>query len=292
MSAQRSADRVVDELNHNKPAIMIANGFQDSLLDPSSLVSFFDKLTTPKRLQLATGDHGGPEWTGILGQPNPTVQAAAKWLDHYLNGTKNGVTDAAQVVLQNSETGASQTYSSWPANSETLQLGRPGAPNSITTTSTPTWSQALTTGSDGGANVPATQGLYGGADYRQTTVSSGAIRSGQAYVWNGAATPDSVQVTGLPALSVHVRTSAPSVTLFAYLYDVTGAGAATLMTYAPATVSSGAVSITLRPVSWTVSAGHHLMLVVDTADPAYGPAEAAGSTVTLSSPGALSFATG
>lgn len=290
LSAERSADRVVAGLNRNHPAIMIANAYQDSLLDPSSLVSFYDRLTTPKRLQLATGDHGGPEWDGILGRSDPTVQAAAKWLDHYLNGTANGVRSNV-VVLQDSSTGAVHTFTSWPAADDTLHLGTPSTPHSITTASAAVWSHALSTGADSGADVPKVQGLYGGAQYQHTTVASDSIQGGHAYVWSGAPTAQPMQVNGMPTLSVQVSSAAPSVTLFAYLYDVNGGGTATLMTYAPATVSSGAASITLRPVSWTVPAGHHLMLIVDTADPAFASAEPAGTTVTLSAPAALSLST-
>jgi hypothetical protein len=76
--------------------------------------------------------------------------------------------------------------------------------------------------------------------------------------------------------------------LFSYLYDVNSSGSATLMTYAPATVSPGKAAITLRPLSWTLAAGHHLVLVVDTADTNFRSVESAGSTVTLSSPASLS----
>ena len=46
---------VIGALNKNRPAIMMANGYQDSIFGPQQLVDFFAGLTTPKRLQLAPG---------------------------------------------------------------------------------------------------------------------------------------------------------------------------------------------------------------------------------------------
>jgi putative CocE/NonD family hydrolase len=50
LSATRSPQTYVAQLNHNNPAIMIANAYEDSFLPPAQLVDFFDALTTPKRL--------------------------------------------------------------------------------------------------------------------------------------------------------------------------------------------------------------------------------------------------
>ena len=289
MSPSRSADRLIAELNKNHPAIMIANAYNDSLLDPTSLVTFFDKLHTPKRLQFAIGDHGGPEIPGLLGKPDPTVAVAAKWLDHYLNKINNGVQRSGPVVLEDGASGRVQSYPSWPAASTTLHLGTPGDSASLSASPASSWSHPLTTGGESGATSGA-QKIQGTEPYQLPQISIASVKTSDAYVWNGAPLPTATRVSGTPTLRLKVEASS-AVTLFGYLYDVSASGEATLMTYRPATVSSGEVSIALRPVSWTVPAGHHLVLIVDTADENFHSAEANGSTVTLSSPASLSVAT-
>jgi putative CocE/NonD family hydrolase len=287
MSASRSAASLIGALNKNHPAIMIANAFDDSLLDPTSLVSFYEKLHTPKRLQLAIGDHGGPEILGLRGEPDPTVETGAKWIDHYLNKTKNGIQRGGQIVLQDGATGKTVAYNSWPAVSTTLQLGTPGNSGSLGASPAGSWSRPLTTGSESGATSGAQQ-IQAIGTYQPSKISIGSVQPSDAYVWSAPAGSRAVQVTGTPTLQVNVASSASPVTLFSYLYDVNASGSATLMTYAPATVSSGKVAITLRPVSWTVAAGHHVVLVVDTADKNFQAVEPTGSTLTLSSPASLS----
>ncbi|HJQ43906.1 MAG TPA: alpha/beta fold hydrolase [Jatrophihabitantaceae bacterium] len=287
MSKTRSAAREIQAINRNKPAIMIANAYDDSLLDPSSLVTFFNKLHTPKRLEFATGDHGGPEIPGLLGRSSRTIDTGAKWIDYYLNGIKNGITSSGPVVLQDQATGAFHSYKSWPTAHTTLHLGTPGSSGSLTPSTATSWSQPLTTGAASGA-TSGTQQIQKDATYQPVTLSIGSVKSSAAYVWSGVPATRALRVSGTPTLRVHVDSSASAVTLFGYLYDVTASGSATLMTYAPTTLSSGNASITLRPVSWTVPAGHHLVLVVATADENFQSAEPSGGLVTLSSPGALS----
>jgi putative CocE/NonD family hydrolase len=290
MSRVRSVDSLVADLNRNHTAIMIANAFEDSLLDPTPLAAFFDKLRTPKRLQLATGDHGGPELPGLLfDRPVPTITDAGKWLDHYLNHISNGIGGPDRVVLEDGATGASHSFTSWPAADRTLQLGTPGIGTSMTGSAATSWSRSVISGTDSGVSTPVPQ-IYTSDRYQPSTIAVGSIRTAHAYIWSGAPTAGSELVTGTPALRFTVSSSAPHVTLYAYLYDVQPSGRATLMTYAPATVSSGAASMTLRPLCWTVAGGHHLMLVVDTVDKRYASAEPAGTAISLSSPASLSLA--
>jgi predicted acyl esterase len=99
-------------------------------------------------------------------------------------------------------------------------------------------------------------------------------------------------ISGAPEVQVNVAADAPAVTLYAYLYDVDASGSGTLMSYAPATVSHGAATIVFRPTSWTVVAGHHVELVIDTVDARYAAAEPSATKVTLSSPASFDFAAG
>jgi predicted acyl esterase len=288
MSSTRSASAAIAALNRNKPAIMLANAYSDSVIDPSQLVSFFADLQTPKQLRLSPGEHTGPELNGLFGKPDPTFLAAAQWLEHYLSGKDNGIDRAGPILLQDGATAAWHTYSTWPAGYRTVQLGTPGTPADITSSPGASWTRRLTVGTDSGA-TSGESFVAAPRSYHATTIALSSVRRADADVWTSAAVPSPALISGTPTLRVSVSSSSHRTTLYTYLYDVDEAGAATLMTYGPATVSSGPATATLRPVSWTVAAGHRIALVVDTADDRYASAAPSGSTVTLSSPASLAI---
>jgi predicted acyl esterase len=291
LSAERSATRVVSELNRNKPAIFLANAYEDSVIDPSQLVPFFSKLTTPKRLQLAVGEHTGPELPGLFARPDATMLAATQWLDHFLRGKRNSAQSTGPIVLQDGASTALHAYAQWPANTHVVQLAAPGAPNNIVTSETTAWSRRLTSGTDS----PATSGqafIAAPASYRPTTVATNTLAGSDACVWSAPPVGTPLRISGSPELRLRVASPARNVTLYAYLYDVDSTGTGTLMSYAPATVASGSATMAFRPMSWTVAQGHRVEVVVDTVDARYAAAEPAGTDVTLSSPASLSFATG
>jgi putative CocE/NonD family hydrolase len=287
MSRSRSAADEIRALNQNQPAIMLASAYADSVIDPTQLVSFFNRLHTPKRLQLSPGEHTGPELNGLFGKPDPTFMSAAQWLEHYLRGKDNGIDRDGPVLLQDGATGTWHTYPAWPAAYRTVQLATPGTPGNVVASDPAPWTRQLSTGTDSGA-TSGRSFTKAPLQYRATTVDISSVRPADAYVWTAAPVANPVLVSGTPKLRFTIASSSPSTTLYAYLYDVDESGSATLMTYAPATASGGAVTMTLRPVSWSVVAGHHVALVVDTVDARYASAAPSASTVTLSSPASLS----
>jgi predicted acyl esterase len=153
----------------------------------------------------------------------------------------------------------------------------------------PAWAVTLTGGLDSIADSAAQQ-LDPGKRYRMTSgVRMADVDRSRAAVWSGAALPAATLVQGRPSLRVTLTTSSPDASVFAYLYDVDAAGSGTLLCSAPYTLSGATpgrphlVDVQVEPISWTVPAGHHLALVIDTADPRYRSLSAPGSTVTLSS---------
>nr|BFE73174.1 hypothetical protein GCM10020092_064750 [Actinoplanes digitatis] len=90
-SQVRSAETYLDALNANRPAVMIANGWGDSIFPPNQLVDFYERYTGPKRLELRPGDHAIAELTGILGLDNDVWNSVYRWFDQHLAGIDNGV---------------------------------------------------------------------------------------------------------------------------------------------------------------------------------------------------------
>ncbi len=284
MSRTRSVDRMLPELNAHHPAIMLANAYSDSILPPLSLISFFDKLTGPKRLQLAPGDHGTPEAAGLLGQPNATIDTAHKWLDHYLKGTANGIDSQPPVQLVDSITHQVHAFDRWPSAETTLALGHPNSSGNAKTGPTETWQADLGAGADTSADsgTPTYQ-----PPYRPAAIKLSDVDATNAMTWTAAPVDRDTVVAGLPKLSLNISSAVGTATLFAYLYDVDADGQANLMSVTPYTVtdarSAKNISFSLSPVGWTVRSGHRLALVMDTVDPRWRSVSVPGSKLTISS---------
>ncbi len=106
----RSAGTYLDRINANNPAILLANSYGDSLFGPDQLVDFFNRLTTPKRLELAAGDHATVELSGLLGLDNHVWDSVHRWFDSYLRGIDTGITGENPVVLKVRTSGTTESY--------------------------------------------------------------------------------------------------------------------------------------------------------------------------------------
>jgi putative CocE/NonD family hydrolase len=290
LSPVRSAATVVDRLNAQKPAVFLANAFEDSIFPPSQYTDFFTRLTGPKRLLLAHGDHATPEAGGAVGLPNETWSELADWLRHYLTGTDNGADAEAPVQLK-SQRGTWRGYPTWDAvgQERTSYLTKAGALQSKPSVG---WSRPIASGvptvADSG--VALVSGALQGLLSIPTGVVTPLVSRSFAGVWSGPAFDRATVVNGSPRLHVTVRPSAASTSLFAYLYDVDALGVGSLISHKPYTlrgVTPGkpvSLDVRMEATSWEVPAGHHLVVVVDTVDPRYLGRSVVGSTVTFSSP--------
>jgi putative CocE/NonD family hydrolase len=269
--------------------VLIANGWQDSFFPPAQLVHFFDALTTPKRLELAVGDHTGPELAGLLGRPDRTIDDTLEWFDHYLRGRANGIDQADPIQVQDVTTREWHGLTRWPAAHHSVDLGPPGTPNAAALREPATWTASLTSGTDTAATSGPPQ-ILDPLAYRPPTADLRVLAANtHDLVWSGPAAATAITVTGAPTVRVSITSSAPAATLFTYLYDVAPYGTGQLMSTAPFTArglsatAAQPVTIPLQPTRWTMPAGHHLALVVDTVDPRDAQAAPDGSTLTLAS---------
>lgn len=285
LSPERSAQSFVDELNRNGTAVLIANAFQDSYFAPGQLVPFFTGLSTPKRLQLAPGDHGGPEQAGLAGRTNEVTRDATAWLDHFLRGDDNGIADEAPVQLTD-QNGAVLGYPAWPGtDARPIPLQKPNTARNVGKPSA--WSLTLRSGHDSGVDLgPFPLGTTSEAS-AQPAVS--AWTDGAYARWTGRTLHSDRAVTGIARVQVGLGSAGDTATVYAYLCDVGPDGTTRLVTAAPYTAtglrpnSPQPVAIDLQPVAWTVARGHRLALVVDTADERYDPPTPDGQRISLSS---------
>jgi predicted acyl esterase len=293
LSPQRSAATMVAQINANKPAVFLANAFEDSIFPPTQYTDFFTQLTGPKRLLFAHGDHATPEVTGALGLPNETWTELVDWLRHYLTGADNGADAEAPVQLK-SQRGVWRGYPTWAAVGQPHQsyltkptgLTRTGGLQAQPQTG---WTSAIAAGvptiADSG--VALVSGALQGLLSIPTGVVTPLVDRSFAGVWSGPVYTSGAVVNGAPKLHLTVKASGPKTSLFAYLYDVDALGVGSLISHKPFTLNgtgSKAIDLGLEATSWEVPAGHHLVLAVDTVDPRYLGHSAIGTSVTFSSP--------
>ena len=287
MSPIRSPDTYVKQLNKNNPAIMIANGFQDSYFNPSQLISFVDQLKTPKRLELGPGDHGGPERGSLSGLPNDVIEDVQAWFGHYLRGSDNGINKENPILVRDSRTGELHPLRSWPelTRKDRIPLWKPGT--TPTSSGSSSWESTITAGTDSTADSGAIQ-LVPSTSYQPPTVKIDTISGAAAFTWTSPPLENGLDLLGTPSLTVNVGATSPTATLFLYLYDVAPDSTGTLIDEQPYTTSGlrtqpHSKTIAMQPMAWSLPAGDRLTLVVDTVDPRYLSLTPAGTRITVSS---------
>ncbi|MBP2476454.1 putative acyl esterase [Crossiella equi] len=297
---ERSPSAQLAGLNANKPAVLIANGWSDSLFPAGQLADFYNRLTVPKRLEFQPGDHAIPELTGVIGLPNDTWASVRRWFDHHLRGLANGINAEPAVQVRPTLGGDWRGYPSWAAleaapkkmylSGLTPVVDRTG---DLLATPKTGWQHEVGAGVDTIANGGVAL-LTGGAEalgIPQFAWLPGVLRT-NAGVWQGPVLDRAATVRGTPKLHLTVTPSSPRTTVVAYLYDVGPSGTGRLLTHQPLTLLDAkpgvakAVDIALDPLVHQVDAGHRVGVVVDTVDGLYRGESKIGSSVTFSSPAA------
>jgi hypothetical protein len=279
----RSPATYVSQINANHPAVLIANAWGDSFFPPDQLPGFYDRLTTPKRLELRPGDHAIAELTGLAGLPNDVWTSLRRWMDQYLGGVETGIENEPPIQFNSSE-----GYSAWPARTVRYGLGKirtldqtgllGGAPANGWTKGLPA---GLDTVADGGV-VLLTNGIAAFTG-QPPQIWLPAVDRFRAGVWASARPTSVVPIRGIPHVHLSLAGAPPTGTVVAYLYDLDPLGDAKLITHAPVTWtdSASSVDVDLSAAAYDVPAGDSLTLVVDTADPLYYDANGAGGTITI-----------
>jgi predicted acyl esterase len=290
MSPTRSAVDGVAGLNRNKTAVFVAGAYQDSLVASSTLIDLYNKLTGPKHLVLFPGDHDASLLPGPHAPGTALWLSAAQWVAHYIDNAEEPTQQPVQ--LRDAVTGAVHSYAAFPAagSADTTRLGAAtGSPATgvLAASATPSWTRSITADMPTAADAGPQQAVTGKA-YQFPTIAIANVSRGAGAVWSGTPLTSGEVIAGEPRVHVSVSSTAASVSLFAYLYDVNAAGTGTLISYGTRTFTgtpgrARAVNIDLGPIAWTVAPGHHLSLVIDSTDARYLGRSAPGSTITLSS---------
>ncbi|MFI7600038.1 CocE/NonD family hydrolase [Actinoplanes sp. NPDC049681] len=292
----RSVRYSLDELNANHPAVLIEHAYGDSIFPVNQMVDLYDNLTTPRRLELAPGDHATVELSGLLGVPNHAWVSLRRWLDHYLRDVDNGIDREPPVVLRPHGSGDVESYAGTGSVAGQVKrevLGKPGGwdkTGSLGEGTGSQWSYRLTAGidttADGGIAL-VSNGLEQLTGI-PPTVWLPSVDRRHAGVWVSDRQASAAPVRSIARVHLGIVPDRPDGTVIAYLYDLDSLGIGRLITHAPTSWHGATrpfpVDLSLPMTAYDVPKGHRIALVVDTKDPLYSDNNARGSALTLAGP--------
>ncbi|MFD7324409.1 CocE/NonD family hydrolase C-terminal non-catalytic domain-containing protein [Streptomyces sp. NPDC059875] len=319
----RAPERYVGQTNEHGTPTFVSNTWHEGLFPVNEVLTTFNLLEVPKRLNMWIGDHAAPEGLGLIlpVADNTPLTEAYDWLDRHLKGEPNGVETWDQVSNQ-----VMFTYITEPVLDPVT--GEPTGTNRIvepaTRESRPDWGQVTThterfgltgdggQGSDGrlvdGEQTGWARGFIAGVDTEATAMDAimdtgkaewagnpkiydtRKIDRAHAAVWTTEPLTEGRRVRGIPRLRLTARSTARSASLFAHLFDVAPDETARIITHEPFNLhgltpdQETTVEWPLQAAAYDIPAGHRLMLVVDSKDPLYGDASVAWTQTVIGSP--------
>ena len=300
----RSAINNVAAINTNRPAVLLANAFEDSLFVPSQLVNFYNRLSVPKLLLFTHGDHTTAEMGGAMGFPNEIYTAVNDWFEHYLKGAQNGIDTQPPVQLK-SQAGVWSTFADWNGvqqGSVTYNLTQPKGlfgilpTGSLSTGPGGTWQYGITGGypTTATTGVALVSGALTGFLQLPPPVALALVSRSNAGVWTGPTLTQTRSLLGMPSLQITVTPGANRLTVIAYLYSVNAStGIGQLITWKPYSLRNvpvgmpQTINMNLEATDWEIATGNQLALVIDTADIRYAGVTPLGSVVSFSSSAAM-----
>ncbi|WP_228566749.1 CocE/NonD family hydrolase C-terminal non-catalytic domain-containing protein [Nocardia sp. SYP-A9097] len=304
-------ERAPERLAGNRAVpTFFSNTWHESLFPVNQVLTTFDKLSGPKRLNMWIGDHAVPEGPGLIGPgPNLPLHEAYMWLDYHLKGVENGVdgwpqvsnqvmfTYGPDVTTQPARREEQAEWSDVTVETRILHLtdmgpdgdGALGPDNAVG------WERSFTVGKEPevvSMDLPLMstgQEEWKGNPKRYLT---NEINRDHALIWTtrALAPTDSgvaLRIRGIPRLRLTVDSAEEYATLVAYLLDVDPGGEARIITHEPNTIRlGGPVTVTweLQAAAYDVVDGHRVMLVIDGLDPLYSTASQTDSRITITAP--------
>ncbi|RYZ42051.1 MAG: peptidase S15 [Myxococcaceae bacterium] len=296
-AAERSplADGIFEKLNRSDLAILLCTYWHETLFSNNKVVEFFNKLSEPaKRLIVQVGDHGAGEVTGLAGLGSRPTDAMRWWFDHHLKGL--GELDGNTVVVEPMyhPLRAADKFPDWETfvrSPQRFHLRTPGRePGSMgLEPDTHAWEYAFTAGVNTEAEVAAAL-LKTGQQERLALplrYQTADITSEHAVYWRSDLFPQRQRISGEVRLHLTVKPANTSVTLVAYLFDVTNGKNDRIVTSAAYTLHNEqanqptAVDFGFQLTDYDLPPGHSLLLVVDTQDKFLADESAAGAVTVL-----------
>jgi predicted acyl esterase len=266
----------VDWINANHPAVLAIQTWSETVFQPGQMAEFYQRLTGPKRAEFVPGDHAASESGGLLGLPSDTWTSVYRWFDAHVAGTDTSIeTEPPVVTRARPGTQRPEYQPDWPsfvAPPSRSYLGRDtlqAAPAA--------WTGSIAANRDTVANggIPLATYSLEALSGNPPTAFLWQVDRGRGAVWTQPPVKAATQLRG--SLRAHLTVVPPAAagTVVAYVYDVDPLGTGSLVNYLPYSWKHATpgqpqpVDLDFSPTAYTLAAGHHLALVVDSKDPLF-----------------------
>ncbi|GAA2734693.1 CocE/NonD family hydrolase [Actinocorallia aurantiaca] len=224
----RSPSEYADAFQRNRPAVMLGQELNDLAYAPDQIIDLYDRLPSPKRLELRPGDHISQSAQGMIGIDNPLWKNVHRWLDAHVAGTDRSITTEDPVLIQPRTGGGlrpEETYRdrrSMPGTARRFFLGGGLPTGTVGDTPPEPWSRTITHAYNWAVTREAVfvsylREVFGGEPPRSTL---GLVGREHAMIWRGDPILRWSKIRGRAKLHVTITPSAEKGTVHAYLFDV------------------------------------------------------------------------
>ncbi|WP_300672617.1 CocE/NonD family hydrolase [Desulfoluna sp.] len=285
-SVSRSPITWIEAINEKKKPVYICQNFADYMFWPNLIVDYFEQLTGPKKLDLSQGIHASAELKGLAGLPSELWDNTHAWFDYHLKGKENGIMDTPEVTMEVKNTGIRDTFETWESKDlyeKSLALSpRTFFSNGKLTENGPRFARTnrIVSGIPSGATagIPILSPFADAHINLPILAWIPGLNRLSSVAYQSARQKSTLQLRGAPTLDLWITPSTPDIQIIGYLYDMSKTGLGTLITHGPITKigmtpdETEMITLEFATTAYDLPPGHKLVLVLDTADPAYGPA--------------------
>lgn len=277
---ERSPVTYVDRLNTRRTAVFLAHTWNETAFPPDQLITFYEQLTGPRRLELRPGEHISAETPARFGLDNDVWSGVMRWFDTTLASGDTSRGGAGIWLRPRSSSGSrpAETYTTWSdvgPRERTFALG--AGPRGGTLTDAPAagdWRLRVDPGTDVAlqAGIPIVSHFAESYRLSPPFTFLRAISRRHNGLFLGEPLPAPLRLRGRPRLRMTLTPSARKATIVVHLLAVARDGRAYQILHEPHTIRNAVpgepveIDMPLRSTAYDVHAGHRLLLAVSTFD--------------------------
>ncbi|MBJ7329828.1 MAG: prolyl oligopeptidase family serine peptidase [Solirubrobacteraceae bacterium] len=298
----RSPVTYIDQLNANRPAVMLSQNWNELAFPPDQIIDYFQQITGPKLMLLRPGDHVGQETLGEVGFYNPVFNRLYRWFDDTLATPEKREAAGSRIEIQpRAPEGERQleTYTDWSqVSTGTRRWYLGGVANrrgdsAMGDAPATGWSTTLKPGYNavnyaGGPIISHWTEVWWG---RPMWGDPNVVDRKSTAMWFSPPVTDWVRLRGEPRIHLTITPTHRVGTIVPVLWSVGADGKARHITHAPYTWRNATpgkpftLDLPLRPNAFNVPPGHRILLATSTWEANYFfEKNPMGSRITFGSP--------
>lgn len=273
--AARSPQTFIDEINANRPAILLSQQWNEMMFPPDQIVDFYNGLTGPKRLLLQPGDHVSQESAGLLGLPNRQLNETYAWFDRTLKRAPDAAATAGSVTLRRRTpwgTKSWEDYADWSAISTgTRRWYLGGGSGYRTLAEAPkTWATSFRPrlSTDDGPGAPMVGHIPEAITSRPPSAKLSSFDRNSRAIWLSPALDERLRLRGTPRVRFTITPQSEKGTIIATLFSLSPSKSAYTIAHSPLTWRNKTIGepltfdLALRPTAFDFPEGHKVMLSI------------------------------